>query len=73
MHLSDKAAEAEEDVGEVVARAEEEPEQVATHSDKLVAHSSRVVRWVRLFEVKDGEMNEMRRLSRLHFAWDGFF
>lgn len=73
MPLSDKEAEDEEDRDEVVARAEEEPEPVATHSDKLVAHSSQVVLWVRLFEVKDGEMNEMRRLSRLHFAWDGFF
>ena len=73
MPLSDKEAEAEEDRDEVVARAEEEPEQVATHSDKLVAHSSQAVRWVRLSGVKNGGMNEMRRLSRLHFAWDGFF
>jgi hypothetical protein len=40
-----------------------------------VEHSSRAARWVRLSEVRnrDRRMNEMRRLSRLHFAWDGFF
>jgi hypothetical protein len=73
MPLSDKEAEAEEDRDGVADRAEEEREQVATRSDKLVEHSSQVVRWERLSGVRNWGMNEMRRLSRLHFAWYGFF
>lgn len=79
MPLSDKAAEAVA-VAEEADVAEEVREGAVTHSDRPVAHSSPVERWVRLSEVKLGMMEtrttstRMRRLiSCLHFAWDGCF
>ena len=75
MPLSDKAAEAVADKGEVNARAEEARERAATHNDRPVAHNSPVERWVRLSEVNVGmfEMRMRRLISCLHFAWDGCF